>query len=307
MSPLTSRIFAANIVAQIGIVVTGGLVRLTASGLGCPTWPRCNEDSWVPRDPESYHSAVEFGNRLMTGVVGVVALASLIAAWRLVPRRRSLVALAAVPLAGVGAQAVLGGITVLTGLHPATVAAHFLLSMILVGFATALYERSGEGDGPPVWQVRPEIRMLSQALLGTAAVVLTLGTVVTGSGPHSGDADDVARFGFDPRTVSWIHADLVWLFLGLVAGLLVMLRATNAPLVARRRGLAVLGVTLAQGGIGYFQYWADLPIAAVSLHMLGASLLVVTVVRLQYAIRTRPVTAESPAAVPHQVGTSAPA
>ena len=306
VSPLTRRIFLAGIAAQVGIVVTGGLVRLTGSGLGCPTWPRCDETSWVPRDPESYHKLIEFGNRTLTGIVGGVALLSLLVAWRVVPRRRSLVVLAAIPLAGVGVQAVLGGITVLTTLHPATVAAHFLVSMILIGFATALYERSGEGDGPPIPQVRGEARALGYALLGASAAVLTLGTVVTGSGPHSGgDEDEVARFGFDPQTVSWIHADLVWLFLGLLVGLLVVLHASNAPLVARRRAVAVLGVAVAQGGIGYFQYWTDLPVAAVSLHMLGASLLVITVVRLIYALRVRQMVAEAPTAVRERVHSGA--
>jgi cytochrome c oxidase assembly protein subunit 15 len=275
-------------VAQVAIVVTGGLVRLTSSGLGCPGWPRCGEDSLVPREATSYHQYVEFGNRMLTSIVGAVALACVVAAWRHRPRRRSLVLLASVLLGGVAAQAVLGGITVLTGLHPATVAAHFLVSMTLVAFAVALYERSAEGDSPPLPLVRTEARVLGFALLGSVTAVLVMGTVVTGSGPHSGDADEVARFGFDPRTVAWMHADLVWLFMGLLVGMLVLLRATDAPPLARQRALVVLAVALAQGGIGYFQYWADLPIAAVALHMLGASLLMVSVVRLIYALRTRP-------------------
>lgn len=242
----------------------------------------------MPRDAESYHPFVEFGNRTLTGLVSVVAVACVIAAWRFQPRRQPLVKLAVAVLVGVGVQAVLGGITVLTDLHPITVAAHFLVSMTLIGLATALYERSGEGDLPPVLLVRHELRALGYALLATAAAVLAAGTVVTGSGPHSGDAQDVARFGFDPRTVSWIHADLVWLFLGLLAGMIFALRATGAPGRARRRAQAVLAVALAQGAIGYFQYWTDLPVAAVALHMLGASLLVVSVVRLVFALRSRP-------------------
>jgi cytochrome c oxidase assembly protein subunit 15 len=282
-------VFLAGIVAQIGIVITGGLVRLTSSGLGCPSWPRCSDDSLVPREATGYHQYVEFGNRMLTSVVGIVALACVVAAWRHRPRRRSLVLLASVQLAGVAAQAVLGGITVLTGLHPATVAAHFLVSMTLVGFAVALYERSGEGDGPPVPLVRREVRVLGYVLLASLTAVLVVGTVVTGSGPHSGDSDEVARFGLDPRTVAWVHADLVWLFMGLVVGMVLLLRATEAPPRARHRALVVLGVGLAQGAIGYFQYWAGLPVPAVALHMLGASLLLVSVVRLIYSLRTRPV------------------
>jgi cytochrome c oxidase assembly protein subunit 15 len=282
-------VFLAGIVAQIGIVVTGGLVRLTSSGLGCPSWPRCSDDSLVPREATGYHQYVEFGNRMLTSVVGIVALACVIAAWRHRPRRRSLVLLASVQLAGVAAQAVLGGITVLTGLHPATVAAHFLVSMTLVGFAVALYERSAEGDGLPVPLVRREARVLGYVLLASVTAVLIVGTIVTGSGPHSGDSDEVARFGLDPRTVAWVHADLVWLFMGLVVGMVILLQATDAPSTARHRALVVLGLGLAQGGIGYFQYWAGLPVPAVALHMLGASLLLVSVVRLIYSLRTRPV------------------
>ena len=289
VSTWTRRVFLAGIITQIGIVITGGLVRLTGSGLGCPDWPQCSSDSLVPRAETGYHQYVEFGNRMLTGVVGAVALACVVAAWRHQPRRRPLVALASVLLGGVAAQAWLGGITVLTGLHPAIVAAHFLVSMTLVAFAVALYERSAEGDAPPLPLVRPEARMLGYALLVSVTAVLVVGTVVAGSGPHSGgDADEVVRFGFDPRTVAWLHADLVWLFMGLVAGMIVLLRATGAPQLARHRALVVMAVGLAQGGIGYFQYWTDLPIAAVALHMLGASLLMAAVVRLIYALRTRP-------------------
>ncbi len=290
-SARTRRVFLAGIIAQIGIVITGGLVRLTASGLGCPEWPQCSSDSLVPRAETGYHQYVEFGNRMLTGVVAVVALACVVAAWRHRPRRRSLVALASVLLGGVATQAVLGGITVLTELHPATVAAHFLVSMTLVAFAVALYERSGEGDAAPISLVRNEAKMLGYGLLATVSTVLVLGTVVTGSGPHSGDAEDTARFGFDPRTVAWLHADLVWLFMGLVVAMVVLLRATDAPPLARHRALVVLAIALAQGAIGYFQYWTDLPVAAVALHMLGASLLMAAVIRLIYALRTRPLAA----------------
>jgi heme a synthase len=292
VSDWTRRVFFAGIVAQIGIVVSGGLVRLTASGLGCPEWPQCSSDSLVPRAETGYHQYVEFGNRMLTGIVGAVAFACVVAAWRHRPRRPSLVALASVQLGGVGAQALLGGITVLTDLHPATVAAHFLVSMTLVGFAVALYERSAEGDAAPVPLVRAEAKALGYALLASVSAVLVLGTVVAGSGPHSGDASDIARFGFDPRTVAWLHADLVWLFIGLVVAMVVLLRATGAPHLVRHRALMVLTIGLAQGAIGYFQYWTDLPIAAVALHMLGASLLMAAVVRLIYATRTRPLASQ---------------
>ena len=236
--PVARRVFLAGIVAQVAIVVTGGLVRLTGSGLGCPTWPECAPGSYVPvaQQAEGFHAVIEFGNRLLTFVVGLVILAGIVAALRVRPFRRSLFVLACVQLLGVVGQAILGGITVLTDLHPAAVASHFLLSGVLIAAATLLYERSGEGDGPSQPLVRSEVRWLSRALLIAMAAVVVVGTVVTGSGPHAGDLD-ARRFGLDPRTVSWLHADLVLLFLGLVVAVIVALRCrrpTRAPAGADR-------------------------------------------------------------------------
>jgi heme a synthase len=292
--PVARRIFLAGIAAQVAIVVTGGLVRLTGSGLGCPTWPECAPGSYVPvaQQAEGYHAVIEFGNRLLTFVVGLVIVAGIIAALRVRPFRRSLLILASVQLLGVVGQAILGGITVLTNLHPASVASHFLLSGLLIAAATLLYERSGEGDGPPHPLVRVEVRWLSRALLAVTAAVVVVGTVVTGSGPHAGDAD-ARRFGVDPQTVSWLHADLVFLFLGLVIAMIVALRVTEGPASARRRALAVLAVALAQGTVGYVQYFTGLPALVVALHLLGASLVIVAVVRLHLSLRTRG--AEGPA------------
>jgi heme a synthase len=287
--PVARRVFLAGIVAQVAIVVTGGLVRLTGSGLGCPTWPECAPGSFVPvaQQAEGYHAAIEFGNRMLTFAVGVVILAGIIAALRVRPFRRSLLILASVQLLGVVGQAILGGITVLTDLHPAAVASHFLLSGLLIAAATLLYERSGEGDGPAQPLVRGEVRWLSRALLGVTAAVVVVGTVVTGSGPHAGDVN-ARRFGLDPQTVSWLHADLVFLFLGLVIAMIVTLRVVDAPTRARRRALTVLFVALAQGTVGYVQYFTGLPALVVAVHLLGASLIIVTVVRLHLSLRTRP-------------------
>ncbi len=273
----------ANLVLQIGIVVTGGLVRLTGSGLGCPTWPECVPGSYTPvvEQPQGYHKYVEFGNRTLTGVIGIAALAAFVVVLVDVRRRRAagrrsggLLALAAVPFLGVVAQAVLGGFTVLTGLSPETVSAHFLLSMVLVAASTALLLAVLHPTAPVA---RREVRGLAWAVGAVAAVVLVLGTVVTGSGPHSGDADTPARFGFDPRTVSWLHADGVWLFVGLVVALVLAMRLVGATPAAHRRGVWLLVVTLLQGAVGYVQYFTGLPVVLVALHMLGASLLVVAV------------------------------
>ncbi len=279
-----------NLVAQIGIVLTGGLVRLTGSGLGCPTWPQCVPGSYTPvvEQPQGIHKDIEFGNRLLTFVVGLAAIAALVMMWRFVRRTgapRRLLVLGAVPLLGVVAQAVLGGVTVLTGLSPATVAAHFLVSMVLVAASTVLY--LAVAVPTPAAPVRREIVGLGWAIAGLAGVVLVLGTVVTGSGPHSGDADTPARFGFDPATVSWLHADAVWLFVGLVVALAVAVRLSSAPVVERRT-VVLLVVTLLQGAVGYVQYATDLPIALVAVHMLGASVLVVAVTAVVVALTGTP-------------------
>jgi cytochrome c oxidase assembly protein subunit 15 len=285
-------VLIANVVAQVAIVVTGGLVRLTGSGLGCPTWPQCVPGSYTPvvEQPEGVHKYIEFGNRTLTGVIGIVALAALVAVVLDVQRRsrpRSMLALGAVPLFGVAVQAVLGGITVLTELSPATVAAHFLVSAAIIVASTVLLVRAQEHDGPATPLVRSELRALAWGLAAVTAVVVVLGTVVTGSGPHSGDADTPARFGFDPRAVSWLHADAVLIWFGVLLALAMALRLTDAPAPARRSATIVLGIGLVQGLIGYVQYATGLPVVAVALHMLGACLLLVVVTQLLLALRTR--------------------
>lgn len=291
-------IFIANLAAQIAIVVTGGIVRLTGSGLGCPTWPECVEGSYVPtsRQEEAWHKYVEFGNRLLTFVLAALAIAAIVGAfawWRRQRRdgsaaRGPLLALAAIPIVGTVVQAVLGGITVLTGLNPWAVAAHFLVSIAIIAGCVLLVVRAGEpGDRPVTRLVRPEVRLLGWALVWVTLVVVVLGVIVTGSGPHSGDADTEARFGVDPRTVSWLHADAVLLFLGLTAGFLVALRVTRAPARTLRLTLALLGVALAQGLIGYAQYFSGLPWVLVAIHMLGACLVWALAVFVALSMRAR--------------------
>ncbi|WP_426566983.1 COX15/CtaA family protein [Angustibacter sp. McL0619] len=287
-------VLVINVVVQIGIVVTGGLVRLTGSGLGCPSWPECVPGSYTPvvHQPQGVHKYIEFGNRTLTSVVGVVALAAFIGVLLEVRRRgrpRSLVAIASLPLVGVVVQAVLGGITVLTHLNPATVAAHFLVSMGLVCVSTYLLWRVGEPDGPAEPVVRSELVWLARALAAVTVLVLVLGTVVTGSGPHSGDADAPARFGLDPRSVSWLHSDAVLVWFGVLGMLIIALRLTAAGARPRREAWVTLTVGAAQGVIGYVQYLTGLPVVAVGLHMLGASLLVVAVTRLLLSLRERSV------------------
>lgn len=290
-------VYLANLVAQTGIVVTGAIVRITESGLGCPTWPECVEGSIAPTadQAESFHKYIEFGNRLLTFVLVILAIAALVAA--LIDRRRRrnaglpprpvLFVLAVIPIVGTVAQAVLGGITVLTGLHPATVAAHFLLSMVIIAGVTALVVRSGDpGDRPITWLTPRPVRVLAWLLVAISALVVVLGVLVTGSGPHSGDAT-AERLGLDPRTISWLHADVVLLFLGLTIGLLVALSVLHGPRLALRRAWILLGVSLAQGVIGYVQYFTGLPEVLVGLHVLGACLVWIATLLIPPALRTR--------------------
>ena len=271
------RVLLVNLILEIGIVVTGGLVRLTGSGLGCPTWPECVPGSFIPvaQQAQGFHKLIEFGNRTLTGVVGVAALLVIVAVWRWAPGRRALLRISVLPLVGVMLQAVLGGITVRTGLNPAIVAAHFLASMVLVSLSAYLLYRVGEGDGAPVALARKEIRLLAWGAAALGVVILLLGTVVTGSGPHSGDAS-TPRFGFDPRTISWLHADAVMLFVGLVVAVLLAVHLTTTDPRPRKVWHAVLGVTVLQGLVGYTQYLTGLPEALVLVHMLGAALLAVS-------------------------------
>ena len=240
----------ATLVANIVLVVTGGAVRLTGSGLGCPTWPRCHGSSFTPHGEMNVHSAIEFGNRMLTFVLTAIAIATLVAAWK--TRHRWL----ALGLAlGIPAQAIIGGITVLTDLNPWVVSFHLLCSLAIVGLSVVL-----------IWRLdRPLSRPLplAWAVFAAAVAVLYVGTVVTGSGPHAGDAHS-ARNGLNPLQISQAHADLVFLFLGLTVGLL--LAARTRPVVV------LLGVSLAQALIGFVQYFSDLPVVLVGFHMLGAAL-----------------------------------
>ena len=291
-------VYIANLVAQGAIIVTGATVRLTGSGLGCPTWPQCVQGSYIPvaRQEQEWHKYVEFGNRSLTFILGLLAIAALVAAFldqrsrmaRGGARRGALLLLASIPILGTVAQAILGGITVLTGLNPVTVSLHFLLSMGLVAGVVALVARSAdEGDAAPVTTVRKEIRALTWILAAVVACVVVLGTLVTGSGPHSGDAKVENRFSLDPRTISWIHADAVLLFIGLLAGLLFALYLTQAPRRVILATWTLVAITVAQAAIGYTQYFTGLPIVLVLLHVTGAVLLWMAMLFVLFSERTR--------------------
>lgn len=260
------RLALASVIVNIGIVVTGGAVRLTGSGLGCPTWPRCNGGRLVPNDKLGIHGAIEFTNRTLTFVVGVTLLATLIVAWR----QRRHAGLALLALLGVPAQALLGGLVVLTDLNPWLVAAHFLLSAAIIATTFLLWWRVAE---PSTVGVPRAAKLLTWALAGAAVLVLTAGTVVTGAGPHAGDLTDgkVRRIDLPIAGLAQLHADLVMVLVGLTVGVLALAAALHAaPL--RKVAAVLLAVELAQGVIGYTQYFLHVPPLLVGLHMFGACL-----------------------------------
>ena len=264
----------ASLAANVGIVLTGGAVRLTGSGLGCPSWPRCTDRSFVPHGELGVHGAIEFGNRTLTFVLVAVAVATWLAVWRLRPAPPRALRTASWLLVGVPAQAVLGGVTVLTDLNPWVVAGHLMLSMLLITWSVLLIRQVG-GSGRPDASAAPlpvPARWLVRGTYATVWVVLYVGTVVTGSGPHAGDVD-APRNGLDPASISQAHADLVFLLVGLTVGTLFALRACGAPRAVVRPAGLLLGVELAQGTIGLVQYATDLPLALVAAHLLGASVL----------------------------------
>lgn len=284
---LTYPVLVANLVAQIGIVVTGGAVRLTGSGLGCSTWPQCEPGQFTAAfHPETtYHQYVEFGNRTLTGVLGVIAVAVALLVWFDRDRSAAYRRLGFAPLAGVVAQALIGGVVVLLHLHPAWVSLHFLVSMALVAASTLLVHRSREGDGPRIPVVGPWSRRLAPVLAVLVGVVLTLGVVTTGAGPHSGDEEVGYRIAVDPYLMARVHAASVWLFVAVLGALLWSNR--RGPRLLRRRGWVLVGLVALQGVIGYVQVATDLPILLVLLHMLGAALLAAGTTRYLLTFRTR--------------------
>jgi len=291
------RLALASLVANVALVVTGGAVRLTRSGLGCPTWPKCTDASYTTTPAMGVNGAIEFGNRVLSVVLGLIVVACVLAAVRERPRRRPTLVLSVAVLLGIPAQGVVGGITVLTGLNPWVVGLHFLLSIALITGAYALWRRTTEGDAKPVALVPRPVRQLAALVAAAAAAVIMLGVVVTGSGPHAGD-QHARRTGLDPAVIAQAHADMVFLLIGLTAALALTLRATDAPRNAVRAAVALLVVELAQGLIGFVQYFTGLPVALVAAHMLGAACLWVGVLAVLWSLRRRPARRETPAEVP---------
>ncbi|MFC8103820.1 heme A synthase [Streptomyces sp. NPDC057363] len=282
------RAALAALVMAVAIVVTGGAVRLTGSGLGCPTWPKCTDDSLTNTSEMGIHGVIEFGNRLLTYVLCAAVGWAIIAARSQKPYRRGLTRLGWLQFWIVMGNAVLGGIVVLVGLNPYTVAAHFLLSTALIAVATVMWQRTREGDAAPRPLVGKAVQQLVWAMIGVSVLLIAVGTVVTGAGPHAGDSSDVPRMPLDWETVSKVHAVLAWVVVTLTFALWFVLKAVDAPKgpLARTRDLFL--VLLAQGAIGYVQYFTDLPEVLVGLHMFGSCVMWIAALRVLLALRERP-------------------
>ncbi|MFF2193463.1 heme A synthase [Streptomyces sp. NPDC058157] len=284
---IVQRAAAIAVLMSVVIVVTGGAVRLTGSGLGCDTWPKCTDDSLIVTEAQGFHGAIEFGNRMLTYVLCAAVGGVILTARSAKPWRRSLTKLGWTQFALVMGNAVLGGITVLTGLNPYSVAGHFLLATTLLAVTTITWQRTREGDGAPRPRVPGPVRKLSWALIATTLVLIAAGTVVTGSGPHAGDKSEIKRMPFDWATTAHVHAIAAWLVCALGVAMWLVLRVVDAPADTRARARDLLVVLLAQGAIGYVQFFTSLPEALVAAHMLGSCLVWVSVLRLALSLRER--------------------
>ncbi|WP_461157551.1 COX15/CtaA family protein [Saccharopolyspora tripterygii] len=289
-SPRTVRILAiAVLVTQALISVTGVTVRVTGSGLGCPTWPQCFPGSMVPvphAEVAALHQAIEFGNRLLTGVVGFIALACFLAAWRCLPRRTRLVRLALLMPLGVLAQAVIGGMTVLVDLAWWSVSVHFMASAILIWLAAMLVKATTEGDRAPLGIVPKPMRRLLTALVVVTAAVLVAGTLVTAAGPHAGDPD-TPRLGLAVTTAVQLHGLLVMAYVLMLAVFGVWLRSARPTKALIKAYITACAMVLVQGAIGSAQYYLGVPEAMVVLHVAAATGVIITTAALWTESRNR--------------------
>lgn len=277
-----------NIVVNASIAVSGATVRVTSSGLGCPEWPRCTADSFVPvgTDHATLNAAIEFGNRTLTFLVLAVGVIVFVASMRLRPRRPDLRLLAGIIPLGVLGQGIVGGVTVLTDLHPASVAAHFLLSSLVVVLTLGYYVRCREPRGQLQRTVTPITRNIATVMVPLGFLLLAAGTVVTGTGPHGGDAE-APRWGFDPLLATRVHSGLAWAVLLGALALAFLVSRTEAPREARSASWLLVGAVLAQGALGYTQYALALPQGLVVLHVLGSALVWIAILRVYFATARR--------------------
>ena len=296
------RVTLVALVLLSAIIVSGGAVRVTGSGLGCPDWPTCADGKLAPQlfEESAGHATIEYVNRLVTGLVSAVVIVAVLGSLARVPRRRDLTWLSCGLVAGVLGQIVLGGITVLTDLHPVAVQSHFLLSLVIVACAVTLHWRAGrEPDGAGAAAPVPRVvRDLSRLTIGLLLAAILAGTVLTGTGPHGGDPE-AQRFALDPREVAQVHGVLVELFTAALLLTLVMGWRRGVPLLALRRGTVAVGVAIAQSALGYTQYFTGVPALLVGLHIFGATAVWIAVLRWHLGIgEADPAVAREAAPVP---------
>lgn len=278
------RVFAwASLVSQIVIIGTGGAVRLTGSGLGCPTWPQCTAESYVTTPEMGLHGVIEFANRLLTFVLVLIAIGMFLMVIRQRSERPELLRLSVALGLGIPGQAVIGGITVLTDLNPYVVGLHYLLSAVLVGLAAVLLYRVRVGQSSGHVRVPSALLGLLWALLVALGASIVMGIITTGSGPHAGDGG-AARNGLNSELLQHIHAWPSYAVFGVSVTALVW--SLRLPVPRLRRALtATVAVVLAQIGIGLYQARNGLPELAVGIHMVLASVIVALVVSALLATR----------------------
>ena len=283
--PAYRRVTLLALLALAFIIVTGGAVRITGSGLGCPDWPACADGQVVAE--LSFHPMVEFVNRAITGVVSLAVILAVLGSVLRQPRRRYLIVLSLGLVLGIVGQIILGGETVKHDLAPPYVMGHFLLSLLIVWNATVLHHRAGEEQGPAHRVVSPEILALARLIVVTAALAICLGTVVTGAGPHAGD-ESATRLDFEVADVARFHGLSVMLLLVVTVVTLWGLRRENAPADAVRRGDVLLGALVAQAAVGYAQYFTGVPALLVGFHIAGATAVWVAALRFNLVLVRRP-------------------
>ena len=282
VTPWVRGLAVASLLANGLLIFTGGLVRLTGSGLGCPTWPRCTADSWTNTQEMGVHGVIEFGNRLLTFVLTVVAVLTFLSVLKLRHEHPKLYRLALYLLLGIPVQAVVGGVLVHLDLHPLLVGVHYFLSAIMIALSTLLVLNTRrEGLSRVAHDQRPGqlhghtslVRGLAVLTGVLAAVVLYMGTLVTGTGPHAGDQDS-ARLAFNSVVIARAHAVPVYLLTFTVIAGILLCTVKGLPRVLRTAYALMLLVIVAQGAVGYFQYFNGVPVPAVSLHMVLSAVLI---------------------------------
>ncbi|MFJ6698504.1 heme A synthase [Streptomyces sp. NPDC091272] len=292
------RAAMSAVVMSVFIIVTGGAVRLTGSGLGCDTWPKCTDSSLIATPEQGLHGYIEFGNRMLTYVLSAAVGWAIIAARSTKPWRRGLTRTAWIMFWLVMSNAVLGGITVWMGLNPWTVAGHFLAANCLLTVAVITWQRTREGDGAPRPRVPGPVRKLAWAILAVTVVLIVLGTSVTGSGKHAGDKSEVPRMPWDWTDAAHVHAVAAWAVCALAIAMWFVLRMVDAPNDIRSRSRDLLVVLVLQGAVGYVQFFTHVPELLVGVHMLLSSLTLISVLRLVLSLRERPAVPSADPLVP---------